>query len=186
MFQSSFAEASLRTWPPLSSLGWTQPPTVKGGQHSPWSPVKLPGSLPCSHPSAQQVRFSWMWAPAGTKPKFLGPFKSCTQGWTVCRASAAAPESSKLSPVTLHPLLPRTPASARKTVTDVTRQGVQATVDTQRALGILESSTQGSEGIEMKKEPETLKSFLWLNYNEPPGKHRVTSVDKVPRQPPKR
>ena len=30
--RSSFAEASLRTWLPLSSQGWTQPPTVAGGQ----------------------------------------------------------------------------------------------------------------------------------------------------------
>ena len=59
-------------------------------------------------------------------------------------------------------------------------------MDSQRALGILESSKQGSEGVEMRKELETLKSFLWLNYNEPPGKHRATSVDKVPRRPPKR
>lgn len=44
--------------PRLSSQGWRQPPAVAGDRLSRCSTIRLPGSLPCSHPSAQRVRFS--------------------------------------------------------------------------------------------------------------------------------
>ena len=115
--------------PPLSSQGWTQPPAVEGGQRSPWRPDRLPGSPPCSHPSAQQVRISQTWASARAKPKFPGPFRPRTQGWT--------PRRSQRGPATRPPFTGscrgRLPLPGR-TVTGATQRRIQATVGQPRGL----------------------------------------------------
>lgn len=115
--------------PPLSSQGWTQPPAVEGGQLSHWSPVRLPGSPPCRHPSAQQVRTSQTWASARAKPEFPGTLRPRAQGWT--------PRRGQRGPAT-HPPLPRSchgclPLPGR-TVTGATQRGSRPQWDSQGAF----------------------------------------------------